>query len=762
MELNQALLLACGAAALLLLVPVLRRNLLTRFIMKAVSKMLPQLGDTERIALEAGTVWFDGELFTGKPDWTKLVDFEVSGLTAEEQEFMDGPVEEFCRMTRSVDCAAHGELPPASWEFLKKHGFLGMIIPKEYGGKGFSAQAHSAVITKLSTRTGAGAVTVMVPNSLGPAELLLHYGTEEQKDYYLPRLATGEEIPCFALTEPGAGSDAASATSVGIVEKGTYEGEEVLGMRLTWDKRYITLAPIATVLGLAFKLKDPDGLLGEKEDLGITCALVPADLPGVERGRRHDPLGSPFHNGPTTGKDVFVPLSFIIGGAEQAGEGWKMLMGCLAAGRAISLPANSCGGAQLVARTVGAYSTVREQFKLPIGRFEGVEEPLARIAGKTYLMNATRHVTAATVDAGEKPAVLSAIAKAYMTEGMRQVVIDGMDVVGGAGISRGPKNVLASAYTSAPIAITVEGANILTRSMIIYGQGAIRCHPYVQDELAGVAENDLAKFDRAFWGHTAMVFVNLARAKLHALTGSRFAATCLDGEPGRYLQHLSRMSAAFCTLSEFSMALLGGALKRREKLTGRLADALAWMYIGGCVVKRFRDDGARKEDLPYLRWCCQHALYEVQEALRGTLANFPVRPVAWLLGWALFPLGYRFEKPSDALGAKLARSILEGGEMRERLTPDLFVPDKDEPGLGQLEDALAVVMAGRPVERKLRDAVRKGTLKKGRLSVLREQALAAGVIDAAEMEKLGAAEAARAEAIRVDAFEPKAYMAQRG
>lgn len=762
MEPTQALLALAAVGAVVLLVPPIRRNILTRVVMKMIAPMLPKLGDTERIALEAGTVWFDGELFTGAPDWKKLLDFEVGELSEEEQAFLDGPCEEFCRMISAHDTRQRGQLSDDAWQFAKDKGFLGMIIPKEYGGCGFSAKAHSAVITKLSTRSGAGAVTVMVPNSLGPAELLLHYGTEEQKDYYLPRLARGEEIPCFALTEPNAGSDAAAATSIGIVERGTFNGEEVLGMRLTWDKRYITLAPIATVLGLAFKLKDPDGLLGGDEDIGITCALVPTSTPGVETGRRHDPLGSPFHNGPTTGKDVFVPLDYIIGGKAQAGEGWKMLMGCLAAGRAISLPGNSCGVAQMTTRTCGAYATVREQFKLPIGRFEGIEEPLARIAGKTYLMDATRRVTAATVDHGEKPAVLSAIAKAYMTQGMREVVTDGMDVVAGAGISRGPKNILSEPYTSAPIAITVEGANILTRSMIIFGQGAIRCHPFVQDELAGVAERDLARFDRAFWGHTLHVFKNIARAKFHGFTGSRFAGDPLGGPGGRYLQHFGRMSAAFCVLSEFSMALLGGALKRKEKLTGRMADALAWMYIGGCAVKRFVDDGQRKEDLPYLHWSCQYSLYQVQEALRGVCENFPMPAMGKLFSWIIFPLGYHFRLPTDRTGAKLARSILEGGEMRERLSPDCYIPPEEEPGAGQLEAALATIVAVRPIEKKLRDAVKAGLLEKGRIAVLLDSAVQQGIIDADERAKLGEAEAARAEAVRVDAFAPADYMALRG
>jgi acyl-CoA dehydrogenase len=753
-------LLLVGFAGVLA-VPPLRRILLTSWIMKLIIPMLPILGETEKIALAAGTVWFDGEIFTGAPNWKKLLDFEVGELSEEEHAFVAGPVEEFCRMAANHEDFQRGDLEEKCWKFLKEKGFFGLVIPKKYGGLGFSAKAHSAVVTKISTRSAAGAVTVMVPNSLGPAELLLHFGTQAQKDHYLPRLARGEEVPCFALTEPHAGSDAGTPRSFGVVCKGQWQGREVLGMRLTWDKRYITLSSVATVLGLAFRLLDPDGLLGDEKDLGITCALIPGDIPGVEIGRRHDPLGIPFHNGPTTGKEVFVPLDHIIGGVEQAGGGWKMLMSCLAAGRSISLPANSCGVAQLATRTVGAYATVREQFKLPIGKFEGIEEPMARIVGRNYYMNALRWVTAGAVDAGEKPAVLSAIAKAYMTESMRLVINDAMDVVGGAGISMGPKNVLGTAYQAAPIAITVEGANILTRTMIIFGQGAIRCHPYVQEELAAVEEKDLVKFDRAFWGHTTHVFKNLARAKVHAITGSHFARTPLRGPVGKYLKHLTRFSATFCVLSEFSMALLGGKLKRKEKLTGRLADALAWIYIASCSVKRFHDDGSHRSDLPVLQWVCELSLYEIQEALRGVLENFPFRGVAFLLGWALFPLGYRFRKPSDRLGGKLARSILEGGDMRERLTVDCFLPPREEEGLGKLEKALETVVGVRPIEKKLKAAIRSGVLEKRSIASLLDEAVEAKVINPDERSALDKAETLRDQVVQVDAFQPEVFRESR-
>ncbi|HEY5657596.1 MAG TPA: acyl-CoA dehydrogenase, partial [Myxococcota bacterium] len=479
----------------------LRRAAFTSWLMPLVGRMLPRMGETERVALQAGTVWWDGELFSGAPDWNRLFSFRCAPLTREEQAFLAGPVEELCAQIDEWKVSQEGDLPEAVWEHIRKQRFFGMIIPKEYGGLGFSAAAHSAVVQKLSTRSVTAAVTVMVPNSLGPGELLVHYGTDEQKRKLLPRLASGEEIPCFALTGPEAGSDAAATQSEGVVCRGTFEGEQVLGMRLNWEKRYITLGPVSTLIGLAFKLRDPDHLLGDTADLGITCALIPSNLPGIHIGDRHDPMGVPFQVGPNTGTDVFVPLDRIIGGPERAGQGWRMLMESLAAGRSISLPSLSVGAAKLSARVASAYAMVREQFDTPIGRFEGVEEPLARIAGRTYMMDATRRLTVGAVDAGEKPAVLSAVAKAYMTDAMRDVVNDAMDIRAGAGIVRGPRNVLARAHTAVPIGITVEGVNILTRSMIIYGQGAIRCHPFAHEEIEAVAANDLARFDRAFFGH---------------------------------------------------------------------------------------------------------------------------------------------------------------------------------------------------------------------------------------------------------------------
>jgi acyl-CoA dehydrogenase len=750
--------LVFGAAVALLGVASLRQRVVTPRLMPRVARMLPRLGDTERIALEAGTVGFEGEFFAGRPDLERFLQKPLASLSARERAFVEGPVEELCAMLDDWDITQRGDLPPEVWRFLREKGFFGMIVPERFGGLEFSAAAHSEVVVKIASRNLTAAVTVMVPNSLGPGELLMHYGTDAQKEHYLPRLARGEEVPCFALTGPEAGSDAAATQCEGIVCHGKWKGEEALGIRLSWNKRYITLAPVATLIGLAFRLRDPEHLIGQEEDLGITCALVPADLPGVEIGRRHDPLGIPFHNGPTTGQDVFVPIHAIIGGREGAGQGWRMLMETLAVGRSISLPAVSVGGAEVAARLVSAYAMVREQFDTPIGRFEGVEEPLARIAGRTYLMDAMRRATTACVDEGEKPAVLSAIAKAYLTELMRKVTADAMDIRAGAAIVRGPRNVLARVHQSVPIGITVEGANILTRSMIIFGQGAIRCHPFVLDEMEACAEQDLARFDGAFFGHVGFVATQAARALLLGLTGGRLASVPEKGALRRPLQELMRWSAAFALVSDVAMATLGGALKRREKITGRLADALAWMVLGACAARRFVVEGRHEGDLPLAQWAGEEASYEIERALRGVIDNLPARPAAWLLRALVFPLGADLRGPDDALGAEAARALLDEHEVRERLTASIYVPPPQESGLGHLEDALRHARRALAVEARIRRAVREGLIDRAPGDALVEKALAAGVIGKEEREWLREADEARSEAIHVDAFEPEEYL----
>ena len=738
-------------------VPSLRQQLFSARLVRALASRAPRIGATERIALEAGTVWWDGELFSGKPSWRRLLDFPVQPLSEGERAFLDGPVETLCRMINDWDIAQERDLSPETWRFLKDEGFFGMIIPKRYGGKEFSAIGHSAVVTKIASRSTVAAVTVMVPNSLGPAELLLHYGTEAQREHYLPRLASGEDLPCFALTGPEAGSDAAATQSSGHVMLGSYDGEEVLGIRLNWRKRYITLAPVATVIGLAFRLYDPEHLLGEEEDLGITCALLPRDLAGIEIGQRHDPMGIAFMNGPTVGRDVFVPLDFVIGAHDGIGQGWRMLMESLAAGRCISLPAMSVAAAQLSTRVVGAYGTIREQFDTPIGRFEGVEEPLARIGGFTYLMSAARRLSCGAVDAGERPSVVSAIIKAYLTDGMRRVLTDAMDIRAGSGIMRGPRNVLSRSYAAVPIAITVEGANILTRSMIIYGQGAIRSHPFVQAEMESLSSGDAASFDKAFFGHINFFCSNLVRVLVLGLTGARLVITPGSATTRRYYQQLTRLSSAFALTSDVCMLLLGGKLKRKEKLSGRLGDVLAWLYLASSALKQFEDDGRREPDRPLVSWACEHALNEIQTALLGLFRNLPLGWVGSLLSSLVFPFGARFAPPGDHLGSLVARGLLEDRQSRLLLTQDIFVPGKEEVGLGRLEAALDKAVDALRVEAKLRDAVRAGVLDRAPGDQLAENAVAAGLISVTELGQLREADEIRDEVIQVDAFDPDVY-----
>ncbi len=742
--------------AVILNVPVLRVLLFSKPVYSLLRKKLPPISRTEREALEAGTVWWDGELFSGEPDWDRLLSLPMPGLTEDEKAFLAGPVEELCRMLDDWRIADDlRDLPSEVWRYILEKGFFGLIIPKEYGGYGFSALAHSQVVMKIAGRSYAAAVTVMVPNSLGPAELLLRYGTVEQKDYYLPRLARGEEVPCFALTGPDSGSDAASIPDRGVVCRGTYGGEECLGILLNWEKRYITLGPVATVIGLAFRLHDPDLLLGITDDPGITLALVPASLPGVTIGSRHDPLGIPFQNGPNRGKDVFIPIDFVIGGRAGVGQGWRMLMEGLAAGRSISLPALSTGGAKLTARAVGAYARVRRQFRLPIGRFEGVGEALARIAGNTWLMDAARTVTCAAVDFGERPSVISSLVKYHCSELMRGVVNDGMDVMGGRGISMGPRNPIGRLYEAAPIGITVEGANILTRSMIIFGQGVIRCHPFLLKEMQLLAMDDAARgaaeFDDILGDHVRYTLSNAAKSLLHALTGGRTVKA--PGGPGRrYFRAVGRISASFALAADVALLTLGGTLKRRESISGRLADILGGLYLVSALLRRFEERGRPADELPLLQWGCEKCLSEVGDSLAGFLANLPSRPAARLLRLLIIPLGRPFAGPGDSLAQSVAAVLLEPSRVRDALTDGLFVPADPEDPMGRLEDALVKVIAAEPLERKMNDAVRKGLLKRGTEVEMLEAALQAGIITNDEALTLWLAVEARREAVKVDDF----------
>ena len=740
----------------------LRRRVVARPLLELFRRILPQVSRTEQEALDAGTVWWDGEIFSGDPNWKKLLAFPAPRLTAEEQAFLDGPGEELCAMIDEwrVLHELH-DLPPEVWQFIKDQGFLGMIIPKEYGGLGFSALGHSAVVTKLSTRSSTAAISVMVPNSLGPAELLLHYGTKEQKERYLPRLAKGLEMPCFALTSPEAGSDAGGIPDFGVVCRGEWQGKaDVLGISLTWDKRYITLAPVATLLGLAFRLYDPDHLLGGEEDIGITLALIPTDAPGVHIGRRHMPLTGAFLNGPTWGKDVFVPIDYVIGGEAQVGEGWKMLMNCLAAGRSISLPANSCGLAKLAALTTGAYGRVRTQFNLSIGRFEGVQEAMARIGGNTYLMDAARVMTAQAIDLGEKPSVISAIAKYHLTERARMVVNDAMDVHGGKGICVGPNNYLAQGYQLVPVAITVEGANILTRSMIIFGQGAIRAHPFVLKEIEATRESDPAKalvdFDAAFFGHVSFIVSNAARAFWMGLTGSRFVSAPGNRDTRRYYQQLTRLSSGFALMADVAMFVLGGSLKLRERLSARLGDILSMLYIASAVLKRYEDEGRRPEDLPLMRWGVHECCSRVEEALYGLFNNMPSKVLAWAIRVLIFPYvffyGREFPPPTDELGREAVALMLVPGASRERLTAGAFVPKDESDPIAVLEAALRAVVAAEPVEAKLRSAQKAGEISGRFAAELQEAALKAGVIDESESALIDRARELRRKVIMVDDF----------
>ena len=659
-----------------------RRMVVSGTVLRIFRKILPPVSATEQEAIDAGTVWWDGDLFSGYPDWNKLLAFPKPSLSAAERAFLDNEVEQLCAMLDDWDIThRRADLPPEVWQFMKVKGFFGMIIPKRYGGLEFSAQAHSAVVSKVASRSGTAAVTVMVPNSLGPAELLLHYGTEEQKEKYLRRLACGLEVPCFALTGPFAGSDAGAIPDYGEVCYGEFEGRpHLLGIRLTWEKRYITLAPVATLLGLAFRLHDPKRLLGGDVDRGITLALIPANLPGVQIGRRHFPLNSAFMNGPTQGREVFIPMECIIGGPSRIGQGWRMLMECLAAGRSISLPASSAGSMKLLARTTGAYARVRKQFHLPIGKFEGVEEPLARIGAYTYLIEAARRFTAAAVDLGEKPSVISAIVKYHATEYGRAAINDAMDVHGGKGICLGPENYLGRGYQQTPICITVEGANILTRSMIIFGQGAIRSHPYVLKEIAAAREPDrkvaLRQFDEALFGHISFALSNAARSFVFALSSGHGvpAPVTAGGETDRYYRQLTRFSTVFALAADLAMAALGGSLKRREKISARLGDVLSMLYLCSAALKRFEDEGRPAEDLPLLHWALQDALYRIQQALGGVIRNFPNAPLRWMLGALIFPLGMRLAPPSDRLGHEVATLLMQPGAARDRLTAGIYLP----------------------------------------------------------------------------------------
>ena len=756
----KALLFSYLAISFVFIVRPLRTVLVSSFVMKIMKAMnfVPQISETERTALDAGVVWVESDLFSGKPDFKKLSSESYPDLTEEEQAFLDGPVEELCEMIDDWKVWKDKELPVEVWNFLKEKKFLGMIIPKKYGGLEFSALAHSHVIKKLASRSVPATITVMVPNSLGPAELLSHFGTQAQKEHYLPRLADGREMPCFALTEPRAGSDAGALQATGVLFKDT---DGTLKVKLNWNKRWITLAAISTTLGLAFRLKDPDNLLGKGENVGITCALIPTHLPGVVLGRRHDPMGVPFYNCPTQGHDVVISADQIIGGVEMAGKGWAMLMDSLGAGRGISLPAQTVGGAKTAYRLTSAHSVVRKQFGLSIGKFEGIEEPLARIGGYTYLLEAFRRYTLGALNQGIKPPVITAIAKYQSTELGRKVVNDAMDILGGAGISRGPRNIISGQYMSAPIGITVEGANILTRTLMIFGQGALRAHPYAYQEVKAVEENNVSLFDQAFWGHIGHVVRNAFRATLLSLTRGRLASAPHGGPTKRYYQKLAWASASFAILSDVAMGVLGGKLKQKEMITGRFADILSWMYIGVATLRRFEAEGQRKEDLPFLHYAMRHANSEIQKGFDGIFSNLKVPMGGWLFGgiikiWSwMNPIN---DEISDDLKQEVASLMLQDSEQRDRFTDGIFIPKSTDEALGRLDHAFKLTLSAEQTERKIRKAIRGKQLPKKKTYELLDEALEKGVITQSEFDDIKKAEDARWDAIQVDDFSQEEFL----
>ncbi|MEX1011750.1 MAG: acyl-CoA dehydrogenase [Balneolaceae bacterium] len=752
-------LLVTAAILLLFLVKPIRRTLLSGPLMKLMEKLkfLPVISETEQTAIEAGTVWVDGELFSGRPDFKRVLNEPYPELTPEERAFLEGPVEELCAMVSDWEVFQNKGFSDQAWDFMREQRFFGLVIPEKYGGLGFSANAHSAVIAKLTSRSGALATTVMVPNSLGPAELLIHYGTEEQKERYLPNLAVGKEMPCFALTEPQAGSDAGAMQSTGEVFRRD-DGE--ICLKLNWNKRYITLASISTVIGLAFKLKDPDNLLGSGESPGITCALIPSDTEGVVLGKRHDPLGVPFHNCPTRGHDVVVPASYIIGGPEGAGNGWKMLMESLAVGRGISLPAQTVGGGQMSARVVGAYAAIRKQFGLPIGKFEGIEEPIARIGGYTYLMEAARRFTCGGLDQGAKPAVVTAIAKYNMTELSRKIINDAMDVMGGAAISRGPRNLLAHGYMAIPIGITVEGANILTRTLIVFGQGAIRCHPWVYKEITALMNRDVRAFDHAFWNHIGHAIRNGFRSVLLSLTRGLLASSPVGGPAARYYRRLSWASATFALLADFALISYGGALKRKEKIAGRYADILSWMYLAMATLRRYESDDKQREDRDLFEWAMEHAFSEIQNGFDGLFREITIPGLTWLFRGPV-SLWSRMNRigrpPSDRLGHRVARAMQTPGSQRDRMTDRIYLPTARSEAAGRLEYTLNLILKAAPLYDKLKEGVKAGTLSRGALLPQLDRAVEAAVLSREEAQQVREAEEARTDAVQVDEFTLEEY-----
>ncbi|MCF6189660.1 MAG: acyl-CoA dehydrogenase [Cocleimonas sp.] len=756
--------------------PDLRQKLISKPAMGLLKANLPQISRTEQEALDGGNVWWDAELFSGKPDWKRLRDLSMSTLTVEEQAFIDGPVNKLCAMLDDWQISHKlQDLPPFIWDYIKEERFFGMIIPKEYGGHGFSALAHSQVVMQISGRSTTAAVTIMVPNSLGPGELLMKYGTEDQKDFYLPRLAIGKDIPCFALTGPEAGSDAGSIPDVGIVCRADFEGEkDVLGIRLNWEKRYITLAPVASLLGLAFQLYDPNELLTDEvfsskevndgiervgDHIGITVALIPTNTPNIKIGTRHFTLNNPFQNGPTWGEDVFIPMEWLIGGVDNVGKGWRMLVECLGEGRGISLPALSVGAAKVATRYTGAYARVRKQFGMPIGQFEGIEEPMAEILGNTYMMDGARKLTTTALDQGQRPAVVTALLKYTLTQKMRMITTHAMDIQGGSGICLGPSNYLGRGYQAIPVAITVEGANILTRSLIVFGQGAIRCHPYILKEMKATQENDLTALDNALFSHIGFVISNISRSTWFGFTNAVFES---PGTPltRKYYRGLTRLSADFAVLTDYALLTLGGNLKRKERLSGRFADILANMYMCSATLKHFEDQGEPEADLPLLHYACQTAIHDAQQAMLAVFYNLPFSVIAKSLRFLMFPFGKPFSPPSDKLIHEVAKLALSPSATRDRLTEGAYFTDDPEDRMGRMEHAFNLAIETVEIEKKFKKIFKNGELSERMHTDRIEEGVKKKLISKDEGKQLLANYLAMREAIKVDDFTEEEF--QRG
>ncbi len=753
-------------SALFANLPLLRQQLVTRHLIHVFRKVLPPMSKTEREALEAGSVWWEGELFQGRPNWEKLHAYPKPTLTEEENAFLAKQVQTLCQLIDDWQLTLDADLSKEVWDYIKQERFFSMIIPKEYGGLGFSALMQSTVVTTIATRSLSAAVVVMVPNSLGPGELLLHYGTDEQRNHYLPRLARTEEIPCFALTSTEGGSDAGAMPDRGVICKGMHEGKEVMGIRLNFDKRYITLAPVATLVGLALKLVDPDHLIGNKEELGITCVLLPADHPGVEIGLRHYPMYTSFMNGPVSGHDVFIPLDWVIGGEKMIGHGWRMLMECLSAGRGISLPALSTGVGMTSYKTTGAYSKLREQFKVSIGQFEGVQDALGEIAGMTYLLESTRLLTAGAIDLGSKPSLASAIAKYHMTEMCRKVLDHAMDIHAGRAIQAGPRNYLVNLYLHAPVAITVEGANILTRNLMIFGQGAVRCHPYVFAEMQALGNKDekegLQQFDKLFASHVGYGISNLVRTICLGISNAAWLSTPKAGPTANYYKQLTRMSTALALISDVSMLMLGGDLKRKESLSARMGDVLSYLYLASAALKYYEDHTKNAKSLAHVKWCIEYSLYQIQEAFYGVFSNFTQPAWGCFLKCVIFPWGRSYKMPSDQLVHELAKMTMVSDEFRDEITHCVFVGKEERDPILRIERTFQKFMEVEPLLKKIHKAMHDKVIPKHGSRAERLAALAkTGVLTPAELASVKEFEAMRFDVMSVDNF-PAEFFKKRG